>query len=206
MPGMAKPIMFDDMPTKRPHFFFLIAGRKYFALRNCASKFVAIVFRHVGRSSSSIERFGKYPALFTTISTPRRSRLLRFLKRGSAHYLIRSTTTVSGISEIRLCGAAGFAGVYSQGGALGMLPNSGPTKAAPRERIRPFKRSSTVTNRGLRLSSPTAAAFAPEPHFPTHRAKTHLNLTQFRIRTRAGDPKVYCIFPGRKQWLDSMYR
>src|SRR6266849_5762811 len=56
MPGMAKPTMFDDMPMKRPHRFFLIAGRKDFALRNFASKFVAIVFRHVGRSSSSIER------------------------------------------------------------------------------------------------------------------------------------------------------
>jgi hypothetical protein len=26
MPGMAKPTMFDDMPTKRPHFFWLSAG------------------------------------------------------------------------------------------------------------------------------------------------------------------------------------
>jgi DNA-binding MarR family transcriptional regulator len=51
---MAKPIMFDDMPTKRPHFFLLIAGRKYFALKKCASRFVAVVFRHVGRSNSSI--------------------------------------------------------------------------------------------------------------------------------------------------------
>ena len=51
--------MFDDIPTKRPHFFFLIAARKYFTLKNCESKFVAIVFRHVGRSNSSIERFGK---------------------------------------------------------------------------------------------------------------------------------------------------
>jgi hypothetical protein len=33
MPGIAKPTMFDDIPTKRPHFFFLIAGRKYFALK-----------------------------------------------------------------------------------------------------------------------------------------------------------------------------
>jgi hypothetical protein len=41
------------MPMKRPHRFFLIAGRKYFALRNCPSKLVAIVFRQVGRSSSS---------------------------------------------------------------------------------------------------------------------------------------------------------
>ena len=59
MPGIAKPTMFDDMPTKRPHFFFLIAGKKYFTLKKCESKFVAIVFRHVGRSSSSIVRFGK---------------------------------------------------------------------------------------------------------------------------------------------------
>jgi hypothetical protein len=44
MPGMAKPTMFDDMPTKRPHFFFLIAGKKYFALKKCESRFVAIVF------------------------------------------------------------------------------------------------------------------------------------------------------------------
>jgi hypothetical protein len=49
----------DDIPTKRPHFFFLIVGKKYFALKKCESKFVAIVFRHVVRSSSSIERFGK---------------------------------------------------------------------------------------------------------------------------------------------------
>src|ERR1700732_4693940 len=69
--------MFDDMPMKRPHRFFLIAGRKYFALRKCASKLVAIVFRQVGRSSSSIERFGKYPALFTTISTSPTSRAAR---------------------------------------------------------------------------------------------------------------------------------
>jgi hypothetical protein len=44
MPGMASPIIFDDlgnpfsriscaMPTKRPHFFFLIPGRKYFTFR-----------------------------------------------------------------------------------------------------------------------------------------------------------------------------
>ena len=59
MPGMAKPTMFDDMPMKRPHFFCLIVGKKYFTLKKCASKFVAIVFRHVGRSRSSIERFGK---------------------------------------------------------------------------------------------------------------------------------------------------
>src|SRR6202165_6406226 len=26
MPGMANPTIFDDMPTKRPHFFFLIGG------------------------------------------------------------------------------------------------------------------------------------------------------------------------------------
>jgi haloacetate dehalogenase len=26
---MANPTIFDDMPTKRPHFFFLIVGRKY---------------------------------------------------------------------------------------------------------------------------------------------------------------------------------
>ena len=59
MLGMAKPTMFDDMPTKRPHFFFLIAGKKQFALKKCESRLVAIVFRHVGRSSSSIVRFGK---------------------------------------------------------------------------------------------------------------------------------------------------
>ena len=59
MPGMAKPTMFDDMPTKRPHFFFLIAGKKYFALKKCESRLAAIVLRHVGRSSSSIGRFGK---------------------------------------------------------------------------------------------------------------------------------------------------
>ncbi len=35
---MARPTMFDDTPTKRPHFFFLIPGKKYFALRKCASK------------------------------------------------------------------------------------------------------------------------------------------------------------------------
>src|ERR1700682_514652 len=84
MPGIAKPTMFDDMPTKRPHLFLFIAGRKYFALRNCASKFVAIVFRHVGRSSSSMERFGKYPALFTTISTSPTSRLLTDTERQSS--------------------------------------------------------------------------------------------------------------------------
>jgi len=33
MPGIAKPIIFDEIPTKRPHFFFLIAGRKYFTLK-----------------------------------------------------------------------------------------------------------------------------------------------------------------------------
>jgi len=59
MPGMAKPTMFDDMPTKRPHFFYLIAGKEYLALKKCESRIVAIVFRHVGRSSSSIERSGK---------------------------------------------------------------------------------------------------------------------------------------------------
>jgi hypothetical protein len=48
--GYGWPTMFDDMPTKRPHFFFLIAGKKYFALKKCESRFVAIVFsprRHV---------------------------------------------------------------------------------------------------------------------------------------------------------------
>src|SRR6267154_2150047 len=58
MPGIANPTIFDDIPTKRPHFFFLIVGKKYFTLKKCESKFVAMVFRHVGRSSSSIERFG----------------------------------------------------------------------------------------------------------------------------------------------------
>jgi hypothetical protein len=33
MPGIAKPTMFDEMPTKRPHFFFLITGKKYFTLK-----------------------------------------------------------------------------------------------------------------------------------------------------------------------------
>jgi hypothetical protein len=42
MPGMANPTMFDDMPTKRPHFFFLIAGKKYFALKKCESRLVAV--------------------------------------------------------------------------------------------------------------------------------------------------------------------
>jgi len=56
---MANPTMFDDMPTKRPHFFFLIAGKKYFTLKKCESRLVAIVIRHVRRSSSSIGRFGK---------------------------------------------------------------------------------------------------------------------------------------------------
>jgi len=51
--------MFEEIPTKRPHFFFLILGKKYFALKKWESKFVAIVFRQVVRSSSSIERFGK---------------------------------------------------------------------------------------------------------------------------------------------------
>jgi hypothetical protein len=59
MPGMAKPTIFDDMPTKRPHFFFLIVGRKCFALKKWESRFVANVFRHVARSNSSIERLGK---------------------------------------------------------------------------------------------------------------------------------------------------
>src|SRR6266446_8700501 len=67
--GNGNPTIFDDMPTKRPHFFFLIVGRQYFALKKWESKFVANVFRHVARSNSSIERLGKYPALFTTIST-----------------------------------------------------------------------------------------------------------------------------------------
>src|SRR6516225_8948935 len=91
MPGMAKPTMFDDMPTKRPHFFFLIPGRKYFALKNCASKFVAIVFRHVARSRSSIERFGKYPALFTTTSTPPKSWLLRDSESQSSSFVTSSS-------------------------------------------------------------------------------------------------------------------
>ena len=39
--------MFDDMPMKRPLFFLLIAGRKYFELKKCDSRFVAIVFRHI---------------------------------------------------------------------------------------------------------------------------------------------------------------
>ena len=52
MPSMVKPTMFADMPTKRPHFFFLIPGKKYFALKKCESRLVAIVIRHVGRSSS----------------------------------------------------------------------------------------------------------------------------------------------------------
>jgi hypothetical protein len=30
MPGIANPTMFDDIPMKRPHFFFLIVGKKYF--------------------------------------------------------------------------------------------------------------------------------------------------------------------------------
>src|SRR5215831_4337032 len=31
--------MFDDIPTKRPHFFCLIGGKKYFALKKCESRF-----------------------------------------------------------------------------------------------------------------------------------------------------------------------
>src|SRR5690348_12549716 len=83
MPGIAKPAIFDEIPTKRPHFFFRIIGKKYFALRKWESRFVAIVFRHVGRSSSFIERLGKYPALFTTISTPPNSRLSEATDRQS---------------------------------------------------------------------------------------------------------------------------
>ena len=41
MPDMAKPTMFDDIPTKRPHFFFLMVGKKYFALKKCESRLVA---------------------------------------------------------------------------------------------------------------------------------------------------------------------
>jgi hypothetical protein len=59
MPGIAKPTILDEIPTKRPHLFFCIDGKKYFALKKWESRFVAIVFRHVGRSSSSIERLGK---------------------------------------------------------------------------------------------------------------------------------------------------
>ena len=44
----------------------------------------AIVFRQVGRSSSSMERFGKYPALFTTISTSPTSRILTDTERQSS--------------------------------------------------------------------------------------------------------------------------
>src|ERR1035441_3320088 len=102
MPGIAKPTMFDDMPMKRPHFFFLIAGRKYFALRNCASKLVAIVFCQVGRSSSSIERFGKYPALFTTISTSPTSRLLTHTERQSSSCVTsRSEEHTSELQSLR---------------------------------------------------------------------------------------------------------
>ena len=39
--------MFDEIPTKRPHFFFLIAGKKHFALKKCESRFVANVFRQI---------------------------------------------------------------------------------------------------------------------------------------------------------------
>jgi len=53
--------MFEDIPTKRPHCLFRMPGKKYFALKKCESKFVAIVFRHVGKSRSLIGRFGKIP-------------------------------------------------------------------------------------------------------------------------------------------------
>src|SRR6266581_6053628 len=48
--------MFEDIPTKRPHLFFRMAGKKYFALKKCESKLVAIVFRHVDASGHSGQR------------------------------------------------------------------------------------------------------------------------------------------------------
>jgi hypothetical protein len=95
MPGMARPTMFDAMPMKRRHFFFLIAGRKYFALRKRESRLVAMVFRHVARSSSSIERLGKYPALFTTISSSPNSRLFTDTEHQSSSCV---TSSLSGVA------------------------------------------------------------------------------------------------------------
>jgi hypothetical protein len=54
--------MFDDIPTKRPHCFLLIVGKKYFVLKNCESKFVAIVFRHVANSSQQKAQLDSFTA------------------------------------------------------------------------------------------------------------------------------------------------
>src|SRR3954454_21180085 len=63
MPGIASPTIFDEIPTKRPHFFFLMFGKRYFALKKWESKFVAMVFRHVARSRTSMERASYRPSL-----------------------------------------------------------------------------------------------------------------------------------------------
>jgi hypothetical protein len=50
--GYTRPTMFDDMPTNRPHFFFLIAGRRY--------------------SRSETVHLNSYPSSFATSADPAR--------------------------------------------------------------------------------------------------------------------------------------
>src|ERR1700674_2041430 len=89
---MGRPTIFDQIPTKRPHFFFLIAGKKYFALKKWESRFVANVFRQVARSRSSMERLGKYPALLTMISTSPTSRVLAATERHCSSWVTSSSS------------------------------------------------------------------------------------------------------------------
>src|SRR5580658_139496 len=137
MPGIAKPTIFDDMPTKRPHFFSLIVGRKYFALKKWESKFVANVFRHVARSNSSIERLGKSPALFTTISTSPTSRIPAAAERHCSSCITSSCSA---------CAVGPILRAVSCGGARSVAITCAPRSANANAIALPMPWPAPVTN------------------------------------------------------------
>src|SRR5580692_9601465 len=137
MPGMAKPTIFDEMPTKRPHFFFLIVGRKCLTLKKWESRFVANVFRHVTRSNSSIERLGKYPALFTTISTSPTSRILAAAERHCSSCVTSSCSA---------CAVGPILRAVSCGGARSVAITCAPRSANANAIALPMPWPAPVTN------------------------------------------------------------